>query len=198
MSMESFRMDDQFDAVMHRQSQKQDEFGLGGIWTFRYYDLHRERLLWEEMVNNIVMTVGRTQVLDAALGPGAYTLVGPFMGLISSVSYTTGPALGDTMGAHGGWTEAGTSNAPTYSGTRRTAVFAAGAAGVKALTAALTFTFTGGGILKGAFIVFGPTATSAIMNTGGVLYSAGVFSGGDKTVANLETLDVSYSSNANL
>lgn len=195
--MDVFRMHDQFDAVVHRQSAKHDELGLAGEFIFRCYD-RDGGLLWKETVQNIVTTVGRTQVLDAALGPGAYTLVGPFMGLISSISYTTGPALGDTMVTHGGWTEAGSTNAPTYSGTRKTAVFAAGAAGVKSLTAALTFTFTGAGTLKGAFLVYGAGATSAIMNTAGVIYSAGVFSGGDKLVANLETLDVSYSTNANL
>jgi hypothetical protein len=93
------------------------------------------------------------------------------------------------------WKEAGATNAPTYSGTRKTAAWSAAAAGVKALSAALAFTFTGAGTVKGCFLVYGSgavaTIDSAAANT--KLMSAGVFTGGDKVVANTDVLNVSYS-----
>jgi hypothetical protein len=96
------------------------------------------------------------------------------------------------MSSHAGWLEAGLGNAPTYSGNRKTAVFAAASSGAKALSSALSFAITGTGTVKGAFLVFGSGA-SATKDTGtGVLYSAGLFSGGDRAVINGDTLSVTY------
>lgn len=96
----------------------------------------------------------------------------------------------DTMASHTGWTEAGATNAPTYSGTRKTAVWSAAATGSKSLSAALAFTFTGSGTVKGSFL----TTVSTVDGTTGTLYSAGLFTGGDRTgIVNGDVLNVSYS-----
>jgi hypothetical protein len=113
------------------------------------------------------------------------------MGLISSVSYTA-IAAGDTMASHTGWTEAGATNAPTYTAPRKTAAWSAASAGSKAMSAALSFAITSAGTVKGCFLVYGTGAVSTIDNTSGTLYSAGLFTGGDKVVANLDTLNISY------
>jgi len=101
-------------------------------------------------------------------------------------------AAADTMASHAGWTEAGGSNAPTYTAPRKTAAWSAAAAGAKALSAVLSFVFTGGGTVKGCFLVYGTGAVNTIDSTAGVLYSAGVFTGGDKVVVSTDTLNVSY------
>ena len=75
---------------------------------------------------------------------------------------------------------------------RKTAAWSAAAAASKALSGALSFAITGSGTIKGAFMVYGPGAVSTIDNTAGTLLSAGLFSGGDKLVANLDTVNVSY------
>jgi hypothetical protein len=98
----------------------------------------------------------------------------------------------DTMSSHAGWTEAGNANAPTYTAPRKTAAWSAASGGSKALSSALSFAITGTGTVKGAFMVYGSGAVSTIDNTSGTLYSAGVFSGGDKVVGNGDTLSVSY------
>jgi hypothetical protein len=49
-----------------------------------------------DTAENTVVTVGTNLILDQALAGSAYTVTGPFMGLISSVSYTA-IAAGDTM-----------------------------------------------------------------------------------------------------
>ena len=148
-------------------------------------------LKWRDEFRNTVVTVGKNAMLDAALAGSAYTVTGPFMGLISSVSYTAISAS-DTMASHSGWTEAGATNAPTYTSPRKTCAWSAASAGAKALSAALSFAITGTGTLKGAFLNYGSGATSVIDATAGTLFSAGLFTGGDRAVLNGDTVNVSY------
>jgi hypothetical protein len=149
------------------------------------------KLKWRETIENVVATVGKDLALDTFLAGAAYTVTGPFMGLISSISYTA-TAAGDTMASHAGWLEAGGATAPTYSGNRKTAVWSAAAAGSKALSAALSFAITSTGTVKGAFLVFGSGAVNTKDSTAGVLWSAGTFSTGDKAVVNGDQLNVNY------
>lgn len=162
-----------------------------GVYTAKCYDKNGI-LKWEDTFDNVVCTVGKNKALDEYLAGAAYTVTGPFMGLISSVDWSA-VAAGDTMASHAGWKEAGATNAPTYSGTRKTCAWDAAAAGAKALSAALAFTFTGAGTVKGCFIAFHTGAVNTIDNTSGVLYSAGVFTGGDRIVVATDVLNVSYS-----
>jgi hypothetical protein len=151
---------------------------------------------WEDSFNNVVTTEGKNLALDTYLAGSGYTVTGPYMGLISSVSYSA-VAAGDTaaqINGSNGWKEAGSaSNFPLYNGNRKTCAWSAASSGSKALSSALSFTIeTTGGTVKGCFIVFGVGASATIANTGGTLYSAGLFSGGDKTVSVADTLNVSY------
>ena len=150
------------------------------------------RLKWREVIDNVVATVGKNLALDTFLAGAAYTVTGPYMGLISSTSYSAVSA-GDTMSSHAGWLEAGGANAPTYSGNRKTAVWSAAAAGSKAVSPALSFAVTSSGTVKGAFLAFGSGASATKDNTSGTLWSAGTFTTGDKSVVNGDTLNVNYS-----
>ena len=150
------------------------------------------RIKWRETIDNVVCTVGKNLMLDTALAGGAYTVAGPYMGLISSTSFTA-VAVADTMTAHSGWLESGGTNAPTYSGNRKTAVFSAAASGAKALSLALSYSVTSTGTVKGAFVVYGAGAVATKDDTGGVLWSTGTFTTGDKAVSNGDTLNISYS-----
>jgi hypothetical protein len=150
------------------------------------------KLKWRDTIENVVATVGKNLALDTFLAGSAYTVTGPFMGLISSTSYAAVAAT-DTMASHAGWLEAGGANAPTYSGNRKTAVWSAAASGSKALSAALSFAITGTGTVKGAFLCYGTGAVNTKDNTAGTLWSAGTFSTGDKAVINGDTLNVNYS-----
>ena len=151
------------------------------------------KLKWSDVIENVVCTVGKNLALDTFLAGSAYTVTGPFLGLISSTSWSAVSAA-DTMASHAGWLEAGGANTPTYTGNRKTAVWSAATAGGKALSAALSFAITGTGTVKGAFMVFGSGAVATVDNTSGTLWSAGTFSTGDKAVTNGDTLSVNYSS----
>ena len=150
---------------------------------------------WEDTIDNVVTTVGKNLALDTFLAGSGYTVVGPFMGLISSVSYGAGPAAGDTMASHAGWYEvSATTYYPTVAARLTTnGGWSAAGSGSKALAAALAFSIiTNGGTVKGCFLVYGSGAVATLGSTAGTLYSAGTFTGGDKVVGIGDTLQVSY------
>ena len=153
-----------------------------------------KNLKWEDTIENVVTTLGKNVALDAFLAGAGYTVTGPYMGLISSVGYTGVPVVGDTMTSHGTWVEAGWStNFPLYTAPRKTCAWSAATGGGKSLSAALNFAIiTTGGTVKGCFLVYGSGAVSTINDTNGTLYSAGLFTGGDKIVGVGDTLQVSY------
>ncbi|MFM2400275.1 MAG: hypothetical protein RL341_2432 [Pseudomonadota bacterium] len=141
-------------------------------------------LKWSTVAYNLVTTVGKNDLLDKYLSGSAYTAAW-FCGLISSVGYTA-IAAGDTMASHAGWTEAGGTNAPTYTGNRPALAFAAASGGSKATSSASSFTFTGAGTIKGMF----GTSVTTKDGTAGILYNAVLFSGGDRVVANADVVNV--------
>lgn len=140
-------------------------------------------LKWRDEIKNLVTTAGKNDALDKYLAGSAYTAAW-YLGLISSTGYTTGVAAGDTAASHGGWAE----DQHYSQGARPTAAWSAASAGSKALSAALTFSINAATTIKGCFLI----SNSTKGGTTGILYSAGLFSGGDKAVANGDTLNVSY------
>jgi len=147
---------------------------------------------------NTVMTIGKNHLLDNYLAASAFTQTGPFLGMISSASYSAISAA-DTSASHAGWLEAGGVNAPTWStpaaGARLTTSggWSAASAGAKALSAALSFVMSGTGTLKGCAIWLGSGAVATNASTAGTLFSAGLFTGGDRAVISGDTVNVSYS-----
>ena len=141
---------------------------------------------WSEACPNTVTTVGKNDVLDKYLAGAAYTQT-----VVMGLKGAGAAASGDTQASHAGWSEVGLANAPTYSGNRKTPSFSAASGGSKATSAAVAFSITGSGTVAGCFINNGGSAT--VDNTTGVLVSAGDFTGGSKTVANGDTVNVTYS-----
>ena len=188
---ETLNANDGLVAGIGHNSGLHDRLEAQGVFTVECFDADGN-LKWSDEFHNTVVAVGKNLILDQALAGSAYTVVGPYMGLISSVSYSSISAA-DTMASHAGWTEAGAANAPTYTSPRKTAAWSAASSGSKALSASLSFSITSTGTIKGAFLVAGTGALSTIDNTAGTLISAGLFSGGDRAVLNGDTVTVSYS-----
>lgn len=154
-------------------------------------------LKWKDHIENVVCTEGKNFALDQILGGTAF--VAAYLGLISSVSYSTIAAT-DVMAqiaGTNGWREAGTTNAPQWTtpaaGARGTPAFSAAAGGSKSTSAAVTFNISTSGTIKGCFVVIGTGAVATNLSTAGKLLSAGLFSAGDKVVGNGDTLSVTYS-----
>lgn len=146
-------------------------------------------LVWSEELQNTVTTEGKNALLDKGLSASGYTAA-VYIGLISSVGYVSAPSVGDTMALHPNWKEAGTTNAPTFAA-RVAATFASASGGTKSTAANSSFTFTGAGTVKGAFICFNG-ATSVILNTTGSLYAGCLFEFDHPVAANY-IIQVGYS-----
>jgi hypothetical protein len=141
------------------------------------------RLKWSEVFRNAVTRVGAGDLLDKYLAGSTYTAAW-YLGLISSTSYTTGPATTDTAASHGGWTECAAYSA----GTRPQITFGASSTGsnnvTKAASSAVSFAINGTDTVKGCFVISNNTKSG----TTGILYSAGTFT--DRAVVSGDTLNV--------
>ena len=190
-------MKDQLNAVESANMSIASIAGMGesaqaeGVYTFKCFEYEGGPLLWEDKIDNVVCTLGKNLMLQTALTGSAYTVTGPYMGLISSVSYTA-VAAADTMASHAGWTEAGSTNAPTFAA-RVAPAFGTASAGAISTSTPTSFTMTGAGTLVGAFITYGPGAVTTLMNTSGTLLSAGAFTGGNQPVNSGNVVQVTYS-----
>ena len=98
-------------------------------------------------------------------------------------------AAADTQASHGAWLEQGLANAPTYTGNRKDVVMGAAASQVST-SPTQAFAIGSTGTVAGCFINNGGAVTKD--DTTGVLFSAGDFTGGNRAVVNLDTLNVVY------
>jgi len=188
-------------ATLNTSGITSEEFGLHGHYHVLCHDKDGN-LKWEEHFDNQVVQIGKQLMMDTLLRGSAYTVVGPFLGLVSGSSNTFSPT--DTMTSHAGWTEF-INYTVGGSAVRGTAVFAAstgnnnttpGSNVVTSSATAITYTITGaGGTVGGCFIVTGTGAVSTQSSTAGTLYSAGAF-GTAKTTTAGDTVAVTYSTTA--
>ena len=190
-------MKDQLNAVESANMSIASIAGMGesaqaeGVYTFKCFEYEGGPLLWEDKIDNVVCTLGKNLMLQTALTGSAYTVTGPYMGLISSVGYTA-VAAADTMASHTGWNEAGSTNAPTFAA-RVAPAFGTASAGAISTSTPTSFTMTGAGTLVGAFITYGTGAVTTLMSTAGTLLSAGAFTGGNQPVNSGNVVQVTYS-----
>jgi len=188
-------------ATLNTSGITSEEFGLHGHYHVLCHDKDGN-LKWEEHFDNQVVQIGKQLMMDTLLRGSAYTVVGPFLGLVSGSSNTFSPT--DTATSHAGWTEF-INYTVGGSAVRGTAVFAAstgnnnttpGSNVVTSSATSITYTITGaGGTVGGCFIVTGTGAVSTQSSTAGTLYSAGAFGTPKATTAG-DTVAVTYSTTA--
>lgn len=193
---ESISAQDAISAVVGRFSQHSEDLEVHGQWTVEHRNAAGD-LISTDVFDNLVTTEGKNMLLDNQFS----TNVTPnwFCGLISSVGYTTIVAADVAAQINGtnGWKEAGSSTNYPLIAARLVPSWSAASAGSKSFSSALVFTvITTGGTVKGCILIGGTGATSAVANTSGKLYSAGLFSGGDKILGVGDTLTVSYTASA--
>lgn len=157
-------------------------------------------LAWQDAwVPNLVTTEGKNAALTHVLKGSSYT-ASQVLGLIEDTGYSavgaTNTAAGITAAGGGsptnGWNEAPSSTLAT----RGTPSFGTASSGSLATSSSVSLSMIATDTIKGAFLLMrsaaGTAPTTTVGNTNGALYSAGLFSGGDRAVANGDTLNVSY------
>ena len=158
-----------------------------GAMAVRAQMIPLQEVVSVDRFSNLVTNLGRNFALDTLLRGSSYTAACN-LGLAG----TGTKAAADTQASHAGWLEVGGTNAPVYTGTRKTITFNA-AASQSITHTAVTYAFTSSGTVAGAFLNLAGSATKD--NTTGTLFSAGNFTGGDKVVASSDTIDVTYTLN---
>lgn len=190
MSNEISKFGDTVDATVIRGAGQAEVVGLEGVYTAECYDA-QGNLKWSDSIKNLTTNVGRQSILNsyfANTGAGA---------ILMGLKGTGTAVVGDTQASHTSWLEVGLANAPAYSGTRKTPAFSAATLAnpsVLSTSAAVVFAMTSSGTVAGAFINIGGSST--IDNTTGVLFSAGDFTAGSKTVTSGDTINVTYTLSA--
>lgn len=155
-----------------------DKLGVGGVFKAICYAPDGS-IRWEDEISNLVVTVGKNDLLDKYFSGSAYTAAF-YVGLKGSGT----AAAGDTMSSHAGWAEI-----TAYSNITRPAFTAAAAsAGSTNNTASpAVFNINGTATVAGLFITTG----SAPGGTTGVLFAATDFAVA-RSVLNGDTLNVTY------
>jgi hypothetical protein len=200
--MEQSNFGDSASASITRGAQHDETLGIQGFYEVKCYDADGN-LKWEDTAPNLVTAVGKQALFDfyfGATGTGGGTASGAnYLGLCGGTATYT---AADTMASHT-WTEVGGTNAPAYTGNRQAPSWSAATStgttpsNVTSKTAtALTFSMTSSGTVNGCFINSGASASATKDSTTGILYSAGNFTGGSKTVASGDSLAVTYTTTA--
>ena len=136
---------------------------------------------WSERYENLVTTVGRTDIIDKYFKGATYTAAW-FLGLKA----TGTPAAGDTMASHASWAEV-----TAYANATLPAItFGTTAAGSNTATV-VGFAINGTATVAGAFV----TTNNVKGATTGVLYSVGDFST-PRAVLSGDTLNVTLTVSA--
>ena len=179
-------MAESIQAGVSKNTQEMEAGGFGGVFKVTCFDANGN-LKWEDQFHNLVVNVGLKDLNDKYFTGAAYTAAW-YLGLVDGGT-TPSYVAGDQLSSHTGWTEN-----TSYSGTRKTAVFAAASTAdpsvIDNTASPAVFNMTGTATIAGAFL------TSAVSGTSGILFSEGNFTGGNKIVANGDTVNVTYTFSA--
>lgn len=133
---------------------------------------------WTEKYDNLVTTVGKTDIIDKYFKGAAYTAAW-YLGLKG----TGTAAVGDTLASHAGWAEVN-----PYAGNRPAITFGTTSGGSNTATV-VSYTINASATVAGAFVA------SANTGTAGTLYSAGDFAT-SRAVVSGDTLNVTLTVSA--
>jgi len=181
--MEFSSAKDQVSATLVTRPDLGETVGAGGVYTVECVGPDGQ-VKWADSFHNLVMNGGLANMNGAYLAGSAQSTTW-YLGLVTGPGSGTTFAAADTLASHAGWTES-----TAYTGNRKAVTFgAATTANPSVITnsaAPSSFSMNATATIAGAFLCNVDTGTS------GVLFSAGDFTGGDKSVASGDTLNVTY------
>jgi hypothetical protein len=188
MPIAKSQMGETVQAGVGKAAQGEGRAKLGGVFNVQCFDADGN-LKWEDTFHNLVVNEGLQDLNNKYFKGVTYTAAW-FLGLVTGPGSGTVFAAGDTLASHIGWTEF-----TDYSGNRKAVTFGtptlADPSVISNSASPSQFVISGaGGTVAGAFLASVATGTS------GILFSEGDFTGGDKIVASGDTVNVTYTFNA--
>lgn len=187
MPIAKSQMGETVQAGVGKSAQGDARVGLGGVFNVQCFDADGN-LKWEDQFHNLVVNEG-LQDLNNKYFKGVTYSAAWYLGLVTGPGSGTTYAASDTL-ASKAWTEF-----TSYTGNRKAVTFGtptlADPSVINNSASPSSFVITGGGgTVAGAFL------TSVATGTSGILFSEGDFTGGDKIVASGDTINVTYTFNA--
>jgi hypothetical protein len=186
MSIVKSSMADSIQAGVSKSAQDVEQGGFGGVFKVTCFDANGN-LKWEDKFHNLVVNVGLKDLNDKYFLGGGYTAFWA-LGLVDGGT-TPSYVAGDQLNSHAGWNEN-----TAYTGTRKTAVFAAASTAnpsvITNTASPAVFNMNATATIAGAFL------TNQASGNVGILFSEGNFTGGNKSVANGDTVNVTYTFSA--
>jgi hypothetical protein len=187
MSNETSKAIDSVSAALIANRNGAERVGAGGVFTVTCVGADGQEK-WSDTFHNLVVNEG-LQDMNAKYFKAAGYDAGWFLGLVEGPGAGNTYAAGDTLATHAGWTEL----APTtdYTGNRKTVTFGTATTADPSVisNSASPSSFP---MLVNGTVVAGALLASVSSGTSGILFSVGSFTGGDKTVDNGDTLNVTY------
>jgi len=181
--MEFSSAKDQVSASLITRPALGETVGAGGVYTVECVGPDGQ-VKWTDQFHNLVVNQGLANMNGAYFAGTAQTTTW-YLGLVEGPGSGTTFAAADTLASHAGWTES-----TAYTGNRKAVTFgSATTANPSVITNSASpssFTMNATATIAGAFL------TSASTGTSGILFSEGDFTGGDKSVASGDTLNVTY------
>jgi hypothetical protein len=186
--MEHSKAQDSVTAGMVAQRIGGERVGAGGIFTVTCVGADGKEK-WSDTFHNLVVNEGLQDMNSKYFAASGYTAAW-YLGLVEGPGSGTTFAAADTLASHAGWTELvpGTD----YTGNRKAVTFGTATTADPSVisNSAAPSSFA---MLVNGTVVAGAFLASVNSGTSGILFSAGDFTGGDKTVDNGDTLNVTYS-----
>jgi len=169
-----------------KSSQEQERVGFGGVFIVTCFDADGNQK-WVDEFHNLVVNQGLQDLNTKYFKGSAYTAAW-YLGLVTGPGSGTTYAASDTL-ASKAWTED-----TNYSGSRKAVTFGTATTADPSVidnsASPAVFNMNNTTTVAGAFLA------SVSSGTSGILFSAGDFTGGDKTVASGDTLNVTYTFSA--
>ena len=198
MSKETVKPVDTMTAGLTAGTKSGEELMALGRFKVQCFDKDG-KLKWEDENHNLVVNTGLQYMAGSAL-TSTTQITAWYIGLYGA-SASNDPAATDTMASHAGWTEI----APYSNATRPQCNFAAatlptGTSNPSIATnsaSVASFNINATATVGGAFLASSSAKTPNAGFDTGTLFSAADFTGGDRSVASGDTLNVTYTLSLN-
>ena len=184
MSTEISKAQDVVSASLVAKPGSTERVGAGGVFTVTCHGPDGQ-FKWSDSFHNLVVNEGLQNMNQTFFKGSGYTAAW-YLGLVTGPGSGTTFAAGNTLASHAGWTEN-----TAYTGNRKAVTFGTATTADPSVidNSAAPSSFT---MNANAQVIAGAFLCSVASGTSGVLFSAGDFTGGDKTVDSGDTLAVTY------